>query len=58
MYEIKNMLLAIIGIAAVSEIVFILSGGKNDGTGPDMLCGLCCAGCILRALDTILGMLM
>ena len=58
MYELKNVMLALIGMAALSEIVCILCGGKNDGTGPEMLCGLCCAGCILGAVETILGMLM
>ena len=58
MYELRSMLYALIGLAALSEIVLMLCGGKNEGNGPELLCGLCCAGCILSAVGMIFGMLV
>lgn len=52
------MIWLFMGMAALSEMVSIVFGGDKSAWGPEMLCGIFCAGCILGTLGEILGMFM
>jgi len=53
----RSTMLAVMAMAALSEIVYLMSGMDKENAGPWMLCGLCCAGCMLGLLSEIIGVL-
>lgn len=57
MDSLGSTMLSVMAMAALSEIVYLMSGGDRDEAGPWMLCGLCCIGCMLDLLRNIIGAL-
>ena len=56
--EINELMLTFVALAALSELMHAAFVSDECASGADMLCGLCCAGCLLGALEAVLGALM
>ena len=58
MPAINSLVMSLAALAALSELMHAVCENEEFAAGADMLCGLCCAGCILAGVEKVLGILM
>lgn len=57
MAVLRDTMLAMLAMAAVSEIVLMLGGDDAGAPGLGLMCGLCAAGCMLNICSALISIL-